>query len=228
MKVIEPPPTGAGAPEWAASVLRDRIFTGAIPPGTALREVALADELGVSRTTLRETLRMLAAENLLDIQRNRGAVVKVMSTEDIRDIYLVRRTLELRAIEESALASPYSLSRLRDTADLLDQAVAAEDWENVATAGLRLHQAIVGMLGSPRLDAVFVPVVAQIRLAYAAVTDVAQFHKPFTIRDREICDLILASSRAAAGAALHSYLNDAERIISDVVRMNATPSPADL
>ncbi|ABM10754.1 GntR family transcriptional regulator [Paenarthrobacter aurescens] len=214
----------AGAAEKAASTLRERIVTGALPPGTAVREVVVAEELGVSRNTLREAFRRLAWENLLDIERHKGAVVKMMSTEDIHDIYLVRRTIELKAIEESALASPDSLARLRQAAYAVGQASSADDWEGVATAGLRFHQAIVSTLGSPRLDATFVPIVAQIRLAFAPAINQEQFQKPFAARDREICDLMLAGSRAAAGMALHSYLQDAEQILSDLVE--AGPRPA--
>ena len=208
----------AGATERTASALRERIVTGALPPGTALREVAVAEELGVSRNTLREAFRRLAWENLVDIERHKSAVVKMMSTEDIRDIYLVRRTIELKAIEESALASPDSLIRLRQMADSVDQASSDDDWEGVATAGLRFHQAIVSTLGSPRLDATFVPIIAQIRLAFAPAINQEQFQKPFAVRDLEICDLILSGSRAAAGMALHSYLRDAEQILSDLVQ----------
>jgi DNA-binding GntR family transcriptional regulator len=58
-------------------------------------------ELGVSRNTLREAMRLLAADGLVEVARYRGAVVKT-TTAKVRDIYLVRCTLHLRAVEDSA------------------------------------------------------------------------------------------------------------------------------
>lgn len=216
--------SATAAPEVVAATLRDRIVAGRLSPGTPLREVSVADELGVSRNTLREALRLLAGEDLVEVQRHKGAVVKVMSTEDIRDIYIVRRTIELRAVEESALASAYSIQQLKEAADLLDAAAAASDRRDLATAGLKFHQSLVATLGSPRLDAMFVTITAQLRLAFAAVVDQADFQESFAGRDREICDLIVAGSRAAAGAALRTYLDDAERVVTDVVRLQITPA----
>jgi len=217
-------PAGADAPGWVATVLRDRILAGALPPGSPLREVAIADEFGVSRNTLRVALLMLAGDNVVEIQRHRGARVRVMSPEDIRDIFIVRRTLELRAIEESGQASPASLARLSAAADEVEASVIADDWARVATAGLSFHQSVVGLLGSPRLDAIFLPIVAQIRLAYGAVHDQADFHLPFASRDREICDLVAAGSRAAAGAMLRGYLDEAESAFVELVSLGSDES----
>lgn len=221
MKLI--PATDAGAPEWVAANLRERIVAGGLVPGTPLREVTVAEELGVSRNTLREALRLLAAEDLVETQRHRGTVVKIMSQEEIRDIFIVRRTLELRAAEDSALASPGSMVLLRESVVQIERAVAAEDWREVGTASLRFHQALVATLGSPRLDALFRTIVAQIRLAFAVVADQAEFQKSFVPRDREICDLLVAGSRSSAAAALRLYLDDSERVVSDVVRLHAAP-----
>lgn len=214
------------AADAVASVLREAILAGDLTPGTPLREVSLAEEFGVSRNTLRESIRRLAIEQLVDVQRHKGAVVTVMSTEDIRDLYIVRRTLELRAVDESALASPQAVAALKEACAHLDAASDSRDWRALATTGLRFHQAIVALLGSPRLDAMFLSVSAQIRLAFAAVADQAQFQDQFVGRDREICDFIIAGSRAAASAALRTYLDDSERVVADVVRLHSTTSAA--
>lgn len=214
------------ASDAVADALREAILAGDLTPGTPLREVSLAEEFTVSRNTFRESIRRLADEHLVDIQRHKGAVVTVMSTEDIRDLYIVRRTLELRAVDESALASPLAIHALKAACGHLDDAAQVRDWRALATTGLRFHQAIVALLGSPRLDAMFLSVSAQIRLAFAAVADQAQFQEAFVGRDREICDFIVAGSRAAASAALRSYLDDSERVVADVVRLQSvTTSP---
>jgi DNA-binding GntR family transcriptional regulator len=108
----------------------------------------------------------------------------------------------------------------------MDHAAAARDWREVATTGLRFHQALVAMLGSSRLDAMFTSIAAQIRLAFAAVADQAEFQAEFVRRDRDICDMVIAGSRAAAGAALRQYLDDAERVVTDVVRLHLASIPS--
>ncbi|MGI9186430.1 MAG: GntR family transcriptional regulator, partial [Gaiellales bacterium] len=67
--------------EQTCEILRDRIRTGQLPPGTRLRQETLADELGVSRTPLREALRLLAADGIVEMEPNRGAVVTSLSRE---------------------------------------------------------------------------------------------------------------------------------------------------
>jgi DNA-binding GntR family transcriptional regulator len=215
---------GVAAAEWIAETLRDRCVEGELRPGTPLREVSLAEELGVSRNTLREALRLLAAEGLVDVQRHRGAVVKTITAEEVRDIYLVRRTLELRAVDDSALATGRALAALEEACAASERSAAAGNWREAGTASLRFHQALVATLGSPRLDAFFRTVVAQIRLAFAAVADEADFQRVFATRDREICDLLIAGSRAAAAAALRRYLDEAERAVTEMVRLHVVPN----
>src|SRR6478672_1521767 len=73
-----------------ASDLRQRVLSGAIPSGTRLRQSALAAEFGVSRTPIREALRKLQAGGLVELQPNRGALVRRLSAKEIREAYVVR------------------------------------------------------------------------------------------------------------------------------------------
>ncbi|WPB95828.1 GntR family transcriptional regulator [Streptomyces malaysiensis] len=217
-------PTVATA-DRAAEELREGIVTGALPPGTPLREVSLAAELGVSRNTLREALRLLTTEGLVSQRLHKGAVVSTMSADRIRDIYLVRRTLELRAVEESGSATPAALTAIDGAVRAEEQAEHAGDWREVGTASLRFHCAIVATLGSPMLDAMFRGVTAQQRLAFAVVAEERRIQQPWVERDREICDLIHAGYRAAAGRALREYLDDSQRVVLGLASGddNATP-----
>ena len=77
-----------------ASQLHARVLSGELPSGTRLRQEALAEEFGVSRTPVREALRKLQAGGLVELQPNRGAVVRGLSPREIRDAYEVRAALE--------------------------------------------------------------------------------------------------------------------------------------
>jgi DNA-binding GntR family transcriptional regulator len=82
-----------------AALLQERILSGAIPPGTWLRQERLAAEFGVSRTPVREALRALQAQGTVEVVPNRGALVRGPTLRDIREAYAVRAELEGYAAE---------------------------------------------------------------------------------------------------------------------------------
>ena len=89
--------------EHAYMELRDRIVTLHLPPGTVLREDDLMGELGIGRTPLREAVKRLALENLVDVQPRRGTFVAAVEAADIQNITEVRAELEGYAAELAAL-----------------------------------------------------------------------------------------------------------------------------
>lgn len=208
-----------GSAVRVASELRDRIIAGDLPPGEPLREVAAAGELGVARTTLREAFRLLAADGLVEVVFNRGAVVKTLTAADVRDIYIARRTLEVKAAEESVLADQAALDALVDAIEAVRQAESAGAWREVGTASLGFHEAIVALLGSSLLDEFFRNLVARLRLAFGNAGDDEAFHRPWLPRDVEICALLRSGRRAEAAAELQAYLDGSERAVLDRMRM---------
>ena len=74
--------------------LREDILSGVYEPREELREISIGEEMGVSRTPVREALRQLELEGLVTIVPNRGAYVTGISSKDVRDIYHVRSMLE--------------------------------------------------------------------------------------------------------------------------------------
>src|SRR5215470_5171063 len=76
------------------TALRERILSGDLPRGTKLRQASLAEELGVSRTPLREALRRLSTEGLVDFSPNRGATVSELDFGDMRHAWSARVALE--------------------------------------------------------------------------------------------------------------------------------------
>jgi DNA-binding GntR family transcriptional regulator len=89
--------------EHAYMELRDRIVTLHLPPGTVLREDDLMGELGIGRTPLREAVKRLALENLVDVKPRRGTFVAAVEAADIQHITEVRAELEGYAAELAAL-----------------------------------------------------------------------------------------------------------------------------
>lgn len=106
------PPVGA-ASERVAAELREEILGGVIPPGTRLRQEEVAERLGASRLPVREALRMLDAEGLLQIEPNKGARVPVLDRSEVDVLYRMRERLEPLALTESMAAmGPDDLDRI--------------------------------------------------------------------------------------------------------------------
>src|SRR5688572_30824547 len=89
--------------EHAYVEMRDRIVTLQLPPGTVLREDELMSEMGIGRTPLREAVKRLALERLVEVQPRRGTFVSAVEAADIQNVTEVRAELEGCAAELAAL-----------------------------------------------------------------------------------------------------------------------------
>ena len=87
--------------EQAYSQIKDAICQGSVAPGDILSENQIAQQLGMSRTPVREALRALASEGFVEIRNGIGAYVKPLSSKDMEDLYEVRCLLEMQAIKTS-------------------------------------------------------------------------------------------------------------------------------
>jgi DNA-binding GntR family transcriptional regulator len=108
-----------------AELLRQRIFSRNLEPGSWIDELRIAEELGISRTPLREALKVLAAEGLVTMKVRRGAYVTEVSEQDLRDVYHLLSLLESDAA--GVVAATADDSQLAELADLHSQLEAAVD-----------------------------------------------------------------------------------------------------
>jgi DNA-binding GntR family transcriptional regulator len=114
--------------EEVAELLRQRIFNRTLEPGSWIDELRLAQELGISRTPLREALKVLAAEGLVTMKVRRGAYVTEVSAQDMRDVYHLLALLESDAAAMVALtATDAQLAELQALHQELEAAVADRD-----------------------------------------------------------------------------------------------------
>jgi DNA-binding GntR family transcriptional regulator len=206
------------AADRVADALRDRILEGALRPGSALREAVFSAELAVSRNTLREGLRLLAAEGLVEVTLNKGAAVRTLTAADVRDSYRARRAIEVQAATESAVADQEQFAVMEAAVVASERAAQVRSWRAAGTASMRFHQALVAVLGSYRLDAFFWSLLAQLRLAWAESRDEEWFQGGWAERDRELYELLHRGRRSEGVGALLSYLEDSERQVLDALR----------
>lgn len=206
------------AAERAAAALRDDIIHGRLKPGMRLKDAELAARFDVSRNTLRDAVKQLATDGLIVTRRNAGGAVRQLSESDVRDIYTVRRTLETSGITASSRLPEAQLEGISATIRESSRAVADERWNELSTASLQFHQALVALNGSERLDKFFANILAQLRLAFAVMVNESEFQLQWLERDRQIADLVLSGCRAEANAILARYLDDSEAMIIDTIR----------
>ena len=142
------PPLGRRALyEDVAERLRAHIFERAIEPGAWIDEQKLAAEYGISRTPLREALKVLATEGLVTMKPRRGAYVAEMSRDDVAQVYRLLALLEADAVADVARhASDEQLSRLQAMHDLLERQVRQRD--AFFATNERFHMALLDIAGN--------------------------------------------------------------------------------
>jgi DNA-binding GntR family transcriptional regulator len=137
--------------EQAAEAIKARILSLDLPPGTRLVVDALAEELGVSRTPVREGLKQLVSHGIVTYDGNTYAVTSY-SRQDVEDIFLIRRALEALAAQQAAQRMPANaLRELRAICEEGRRRIDEQDTEFLITVDVRFHEMIATGSGNQRL-----------------------------------------------------------------------------
>ncbi|BCM71529.1 MULTISPECIES: GntR family transcriptional regulator [Streptomyces] len=203
--------------ERVSDILRSRISEGYFPPGTRLSEDSIGGALGVSRNTLREAFRLLTHERLLIHELNRGVFVRVLTVEDVEDIYRTRSLVEC-AVVRGLGGPPYRLGGLIAAVEEGRTAAAENDWKGLGTANIHFHRELVALAGSERTDELMRSVFAELRLAFHVVDDPRRLHEPYLARNAQILQALQAGDRRGAERMLETYLADSLERVVEVYR----------
>ena len=138
--------------EIAYDILKKAIITGEIPAGERIVETEYADRLHISRTPLREALRKLERDGLVEYVMRRGVVVHAFTTEDVDQIYTIRNSLEM-------LTLPYIIDRataediagLREKLAVMDKLIAKDDVEGLSPLAREFHTSLTAISGKNRI-----------------------------------------------------------------------------
>ena len=155
--------------DQVVGVLRQRILTGEMRPGAPLLEIPLASSLGVSRNTMREALKVLSLEGLLTRSVHRGIAVAELAPQDVREIYHLRRMLELSAVQAAKRPSREHLERLRIQVDQYEAAVRAGDWSSAVASDLQFHSLLIRFHNNRRLESFYQKVLRELRMGMVLV-----------------------------------------------------------
>ncbi len=138
------------------NTLRDAILTEKLQPGERLMENQLAEKLGVSRTPIREALRMLELENLVELTPRKGAQVLDMSEKDIINVLEIREVLEGLATQLACKKMTFEILEELKKAELeFEQFAKENDLEKVVSIDERFHDIIFASTENERLIQIF-------------------------------------------------------------------------
>ncbi|MDR6438276.1 DNA-binding GntR family transcriptional regulator [Paenarthrobacter nicotinovorans] len=195
--------------ERVAEELRYQLAEGFLVPGAKLTEATIAEDLGVSRNTVREAFAELAGERLLLRQPNKGVFVATLEAGDIHDVYTVRRAIEVSSIR--AGGSPERIAAVRAAVEEGKRAAAANDNEGLGSANQHFHGAIVALAESTRLDTIMAQILAEMRLYFHKATMNAHFYSDWLKENEHICSALEAGELERAADLLLAYLNRSEQ-----------------
>jgi len=148
------------------TTLRERIFSGALPPGAFVDESVLCQELHISRTPLREALKVLAAEGLVRHEPRRGCFVSEVTEQDVQEIFPVIALLEGRcAFEAATRSTDADLQALEVLHDRLQRHARARRINDYYQVNFEIHEAIITLAANRWLSQVITDLRRILKLA---------------------------------------------------------------
>ncbi|MBN9235779.1 GntR family transcriptional regulator [Mesorhizobium hungaricum] len=195
-----------------ASRIREMLIDGDLAPGEKLSEQHVASLFGISRNTLREVFRLLTSQSLLTHIPNRGVFVAAPDEVCVIDIYRVRRVIELGALRAASRGHP-AVARMNTLVAEAKEAQKNGDWRRVGTFNMEFHRAIVELADSPRLNACFEMILAELRLVFGQLENNAHLHEPFVELNASLVTLIETGMILEAVDRLEAYLLQSERMV---------------
>jgi DNA-binding GntR family transcriptional regulator len=206
--------------------LRTGILAGEIVPGTRLLEIPLAAELGVSRGPVREALRQLEQEGLVEFFPHRGAVVVGVAESEVETIYGIRALLEGRAFAQACRTlTDEDIEGLGDTVEKMIEASEAGDVDTVTEHDLAFHGRVVELSGFQYLRRLWTSIDGVVRSRTFHTTVVPEPTDPAEAREwligpsiehRELVDALRSRRPAVASKAAMAHVNRGlERLRAD-------------
>jgi len=205
--------------EQAAQRLRQMLVEGRITPGAKLNERELSERLNVSRTPLREAIKMLAAEGLVELLPNRGAVAVALTEEDILHTFEVMAGLEAQAGELAAQRiSEQEFAEIQAMHFEMMAAYTRRDLSAYYALNSRIHSAISAAARNPVLSQVYQQVNARLQaLRFRSNQDGEKWKNAMKEHEKMI-DALARHDAAAMREVLLSHLRNKREVVLEQLR----------
>lgn len=194
--------------------LRQEILTGELKPGERLMEIHLANRLGVSRTPIREAIRILELEGLVTMTPRRGAEVANITEKNLRDVLEVRRVLDALAASLACdRITDEEKEQLRAACDTFAKATETKNVTTIARADVALHDIIIKAAGNERLAQIVGNLSEQMyRYRFEYIKDVSK-HQSLIEEHRIIYESIIKQDKETAAKAVKMHIDNQEKSI---------------
>jgi DNA-binding GntR family transcriptional regulator len=194
--------------EQVVTLVRDAILGFRLEPGQRLVERELVEQLGVSRATVREVLRQLAAEGLVTVVPQRGAIVTALSADDAADLYEMRASLEALAVQRFVQrATPAQVADLRAAVEEIERTADGAEPQDQLRAKDLFYEVLFTGSGSEPLQQTLAGLQARVRLLRATSLSAPGRPQEAAAELAAVVDAVEAgdADRAAAACALHIH-----------------------
>ena len=205
--------------EQAATRLRQMLVEGAIAPGAKLNERELCELLQVSRTPLREAIKMLASEGLVELLPHRGAIAVALDEQAVRDTFEVMGGLEALSGELAAeRITDEELAEIRATHYEMLAAYTRRDLSNYYRLNAQIHRAINAAAKNPVLSATYDRINARLQaLRFRSNQDGEKWKRAMKEHDKMI-EALSARDSSAMREVLLTHLNNKRDVVIDQIR----------
>ena len=193
--------------EEVADQLRNRIFAHELAPGAWIDEQSLAKEFGISRTPMREAIKVLAAEGLITMKLRRGAYVTEVNRGDLEQIFTVLSLLEGEAAKEATTKAKESdLNALDDLHLRLEKAAADRNLDLFFDTNVRFHERIIAIAANPWMTSVIADLRKVLKLQRKdSLSRTGRLQQSLS-EHREILKALLKRDPVAAEQAMRTHL----------------------
>ncbi|WP_397389676.1 GntR family transcriptional regulator [Polynucleobacter sp.] len=193
--------------EDVAERLREQIFSHELSPGSWLDEQSLAVEFGISRTPMREAIKVLTSEGLVTTKMNKGAYVTEVDRRDLEQIFTVLSLLEGQAAKETAIkATEAQLTQLDNLHHRLEKAAADRDTEQFFEINVKFHDLIQEIAGNKWMNGVIEDLRKVLKLQRRDSLTRSGRLLSSLVEHREILQAILKRDPLAAELAMRKHL----------------------
>lgn len=217
--------------EHVLAELRAAIVSGRIGPSEALRETALAQLFGTGRSAIREAVRHLVQEGLVEYRLNRGSYVRELTVEDCRDVYLAREAIEVNAVRRALEdGRELGLEPLRAALERIGEAGEAAPphapaGAELIAADLDFHRELVRLARSPRLTHAHETLAAEAQMLLLR-------HPAYPMSDYEADHRVVLEALERRDPRAPELVRDhlrlsASLIAREITRLSVTEKPSD-
>lgn len=207
--------------EIAYEKLRDAIIFGEMKPGEKITERATSEMLKIGTTPIREAIRQLQSEGLVDVSTNKGAKVKRLNIKDLRDAYDTASLLESYAVEEATrlITSPQK-KKIRSFLSEMTSAGNNKDYRAYVESNRLFHSYFHQILG----NAILSEHIENVRNRFARVGGIMISQPAFWEKSlnghNEILDCVLGGRSKKAGKYMKNHLHEVKEMITGFLKTN--------